>query len=100
MNARDTLQLCILPMQPEHWPDVERIYVEGIATGNATFETESPGWENWGAKHFQHSRLVALEGTELLGWAALSGTTLCCSSAALLWGNAQGLIMRPEFQKS
>lgn len=59
-------------MQPEHWPDVERIYVEGIATGNATFETESLGWEKWDAKHHQHSRLVALGGTELRGWAALS----------------------------
>jgi L-amino acid N-acyltransferase YncA len=59
-------------MQLEHWPSVERIYLEGIATGNATFETESPGWENWDAKHHQHSRLVALEGGSLLGWAALS----------------------------
>ena len=72
MNARDSFQMRILPMQPEHWPEVERIYIEGIATGNATFETESPGWENWDAKHHQHSRLVALDRTELLGWAALS----------------------------
>ena len=72
MNARDSFRLRILPMQPEHWPDIERIYVEGIATGNATFETESPGWEIWDAKHHQHSRLVALDGTQLLGWAALS----------------------------
>jgi phosphinothricin acetyltransferase len=56
----------------EHWPEVESIYLEGIATGNATFETESPGWENWDAKHHRHSRLVVLEGANLLGWAALS----------------------------
>jgi phosphinothricin acetyltransferase len=59
-------------MLPEHWPEVERIYLEGIATGNAMFETESPGWESWDAKHHKHSRLVALEGENLLGWAALS----------------------------
>jgi len=59
-------------MQQEHWDAVERIYIEGIATGNATFETESPGWEKWDAKHHQHSRLVASEGQDLLGWAALS----------------------------
>jgi phosphinothricin acetyltransferase len=59
-------------MLPEHGPQVERIYLEGIVTGNATFETESPGWENWDAKHHRHLRLVALEGADLLGWAALS----------------------------
>lgn len=59
-------------MLPEHWPQVERIYLEGIATGNATFETESPGWENWDAKHHSHSRLIARDGENLPGWAALS----------------------------
>lgn len=59
-------------MLPEHWPEVERIYLEGIATGNATFETESPGWENWDEKHHRHSRLVARDEKGLLGWAALS----------------------------
>ncbi len=72
MNIVDTSHLRILPMQRADWPHVERIYVEGIATGNATFETESPGWESWDAKHHEHSRLVALDGTQLLGWAALS----------------------------
>jgi phosphinothricin acetyltransferase len=72
MNARDIFQLRILPMQPQHWSEVERICLEGIATGNATFETESPGWEHWDAKHHQHSRLVAFDDAELVGWAALS----------------------------
>jgi L-amino acid N-acyltransferase YncA len=62
----------VSPMQPEHWPAVERIYLEGIATGNATFETESPGWQIWDSKHHGHSRLVALEGQDILGWGALS----------------------------
>jgi phosphinothricin acetyltransferase len=72
MTGEDTSNLRISPMLSEHWRQVERIYLEGIATGNATFETESPGWENWDAKHHQHSRLVAFDGERLLGWAALS----------------------------
>jgi len=72
MTGKDTSDLRISPMLPEHWPHVEHIYVEGIATGNATFETESPGWESWDAKHHRHSRLVAVEGDRLMGWAALS----------------------------
>ena len=55
-----------------HYPAVRRIYLEGIATGNATFETEAPSWEKWDQSHLQHSRFVALEGEEVLGWAALS----------------------------
>ena len=72
MTRMDTSGVRISQMLPKHWPEVERIYLEGIATGNATFETESPGWENWDAKHHRHSRLIALEGIGLLGWAALS----------------------------
>ena len=62
----------IEPMRAEHWPSVEQIYREGIATQNATFETEPPGWESWSAKHHQHSRLILGDGRDVLGWAALS----------------------------
>lgn len=62
----------IEPMRAQHWPAVEEIYLQGIAGGNATFETESPGWESWSAKHHSHSRLVARDGEQVLGWAALS----------------------------
>jgi L-amino acid N-acyltransferase YncA len=72
MTSMGVSSLHVSKMLPEHWPAVERIYLEGIATGNATFETESPGWESWDAKHHRHSRLVAFEGEDLLGWAALS----------------------------
>ncbi len=51
----------ILPMPAELWPAVREIYREGIASGNATFETEVPGWEKWDAAHRKDCRLVALE---------------------------------------
>jgi L-amino acid N-acyltransferase YncA len=66
------MAILIAPMQAEDWPAVEAIYQEGIATGNATFETESPGWEKWNANHHEHSRLVARTGDDVIGWAALS----------------------------
>jgi L-amino acid N-acyltransferase YncA len=66
------MAILIAPMQAEDWPAVEAIYQEGIATGNATFETESPGWEKWNANHYEHSRLVARTGDDVIGWAALS----------------------------
>jgi L-amino acid N-acyltransferase YncA len=43
-----------------HWPAVKAIYQEGIATGNATFQTQAPEWADWDAAHLPHSRLVAL----------------------------------------
>ena len=30
-------------MLPDDWAEVRRIYLEGIATGNATFETDARG---------------------------------------------------------
>ena len=59
-------------MLPEDWTDVRRIYVEGIASGNSTFQTEAPTWEQWDANHLQVCRLVALHGDTVVGWAVLA----------------------------
>lgn len=67
-------------MTAEHWPAVERIYAEGIATGHATFEAEPPSWEQFDAAKLQTHRWVALDavshggngGGDVLGWAAAS----------------------------
>lgn len=53
------------------WPAVSRIYAEGIATGNATFESDVPSWDAWDAAH-PTLRLVAEEDGVVLGFAALS----------------------------
>jgi L-amino acid N-acyltransferase YncA len=60
-------------MIPGHWPEVRAVYLEGLATGDATFETEAPDWERWDAAHLPVCRLVALaEGGRVAGWAALA----------------------------
>ena len=60
-------------MRPEHWPGVRAVYLEGLATGDATFETEAPDWGRWDASHLSACRLVALDGGgRVAGWAALS----------------------------
>ena len=61
----------IEPLRSDHWQDVARIYAEGIATRNATFETEVPSWEAWDRAHLDEHRLVATERAAVLGWAAL-----------------------------
>lgn len=68
----NTRSVVFAPLRPEHWEAVRSIYAEGIATGQATFETEVPGWEEWDARHLSIGRLVAQEAGEVIGWAALS----------------------------
>ncbi len=54
---------------------VAAIYEEGIATGDATFETAAPAWEEWDRSHLPEPRLVAEEGGEAIGFAALSAVS-------------------------
>ena len=58
-------------LRPDDWPEVARIYREGIETGNATFETEVPSWEEWDAAHLRDHRLVAVRDGAVVGWIAL-----------------------------
>jgi phosphinothricin acetyltransferase len=68
----------IEPMTPGDWDSVRAIYLEGIATGNATFERSAPDWERWDAGHLQSCRLLARAAGEVLGWAALSPVSGRC----------------------
>ena len=72
------------PMLPQDWPAVRAIYLEGIATGNATFEQTPPDWGKWDAEHLPGARFVARsdEGA-VLGWAALSAVSSRCVYAGV-----------------
>lgn len=60
-------------MEETDWQNVARIYREGIETGNSTFENEPPtSWEEWAEKKINTCSLVARDGTEIVGWAAVS----------------------------
>lgn len=61
----------IFTLKEEHYPAVARIYEEGIRTGNATFQTTAPPWDEWNSGHFSHTRFVAKDQNEVIGWAAL-----------------------------
>jgi len=43
-------------MQSSHWHKVQDIYKEGIATGNATFETKVPDWNEWNESYLTERR--------------------------------------------
>jgi phosphinothricin acetyltransferase len=66
------MEFIIDEMKAEDWKDVRAIYLEGIATKNATFEQNAPDWEDWNRNHLEMCRFVARENNKIIGWAALS----------------------------
>ncbi len=77
------MDFIIEPMQAEDWASVKAIYLEGIATGNATFETSAPEWAEWDAKHRADCRLVARSNGVVIGWTALSPVSSRCVYAGV-----------------
>lgn len=59
-------------MTPADWPAVRDIYAEGIAGGNATFETVVPEWAQWDKGRLPVCRLAVRLDEQVVGWAALS----------------------------
>ena len=61
-------------MTAADWPEIRRIYADGIATGDATLEREAPDWSHFDRSHRHDCRLVAREraGSRVLGWTALT----------------------------
>jgi DNA-binding transcriptional ArsR family regulator len=59
-------------LEAADWPAVERIYAEGIATGNATFETRVPPVEALDAAWLTGHRWVAEIDGHVVGWAAVA----------------------------
>ena len=75
------------PLTASHWEAVRAIYIQGIATGNATFQLAAPEWTEWDEGHLPCCRIVAvrsalnpslndsLNSSKLVGWAALSAVS-------------------------
>jgi L-amino acid N-acyltransferase YncA len=77
--ATETRTITIERLLPAHWPSVVRVFEDGIATRNATFETEAPTWAGWDSSHLPEHRFVALRAGDVVGWAAVSPVSdRCC----------------------
>ena len=91
------MKLNIEKMRREDWKFVRLIYKEGIETGNATFETETPGWDDCDNNHLKEPRLVARSGGQVVGWAALCPVSDRCAYEGVaevsiyIAGHAHGL---------
>jgi L-amino acid N-acyltransferase YncA len=78
------MTVTIVPLVQRHWPEVERIYAAGIATGHATFESEPPSWQRFDAGKLPGQRLVALADGQVVGWAAASAVSDRCVYAGVV----------------
>lgn len=68
------------------WPALEAIYLEGIATGHATFVTacDMPEGADWFSKKIPQSVLKAVDGKgQIIAWGALQGISGACSYAGV-----------------
>jgi L-amino acid N-acyltransferase YncA len=70
-------------LRPDHWPAVRTIFEAGIASGDATFETAAPDWEDWDARHLAEHRLVATDDGRVVGWTALAPVSDRCAYAGV-----------------
>ena len=74
----------IRALQPTDWHSVKTIYEQGIATGNATFESRAPDWEAWDAAHRPDCRFVVEDQAgQVCGWAALTPVSGRCVYAGV-----------------
>lgn len=73
----------IIGLLPEHWDAVREIYLQGIATKSATFQTQAPTLEEWDRGHLSNLRYVLLHKGQIAGWAALSQVSGRCVYAGV-----------------
>ncbi|EJG02140.1 GNAT family N-acetyltransferase [Flavobacterium sp. F52] len=67
----------------EDWDQVKLIYQKGIDTGNATFQTSAPSWEDWDQSHLVSCRIAMQEDSKVVGWAALTPVSSRCVYAGV-----------------
>ncbi|WP_341836119.1 GNAT family N-acetyltransferase [Chitinophaga pollutisoli] len=73
----------IIALMPDHWPAVKSIYESGIATRNTTFQTTAPAWDDWDKTLTPACRLVATNGDQVIGWAAITPVSGRCVYAGV-----------------
>ena len=74
----DPGRIVIEAMKAADWPDVAVIYRQGLDTGDASFETQVPDFDEWNGGHLEAPRLVARADNRVVGWAALSPVSGRC----------------------
>ena len=83
LNALVVKKMILRKITEYDYPSIAEIYLLGIVTKNATFETTAPDWETWNKKYVPHSRFVAESNNNIIGWAALTEVSGRCVYAGV-----------------
>ena len=69
------VKMIIKTLEKKHFPAVSKIYSKGLSTGIASFETDTPTWEQWNEKFLITCRFIAEVDAEIVAWCALSSVS-------------------------
>jgi phosphinothricin acetyltransferase len=68
----------IRPFVKSDFPSVKDIYQQGIDSGDATFQEQAKGYDDWNESLLPNCRLVAENNGQVIGWVALSSASNRC----------------------
>ena len=67
--------MIFIPLEKKHYPAISKIYSEGLSTGIASFETDTPTWDQWNEKFLDACRFIAEVDDEIVAWCTLSSVS-------------------------
>jgi L-amino acid N-acyltransferase YncA len=70
-------------IEEQDYPELSRIYLNGISTGHATFQKTAPSWKEWDESHLENCRICVVDDDKLVGWAALTPVSSRCVYAGV-----------------
>ncbi|WP_144281012.1 GNAT family N-acetyltransferase [Chryseobacterium echinoideorum] len=73
----------IKPITKDNFSEVIEIYNQGLATNIATFQNDSPQWEEWDKGHLDFCRISIYDSDKMLGWASLTPVSSRCVYAGV-----------------
>ncbi|MFC4163560.1 GNAT family N-acetyltransferase [Epilithonimonas zeae] len=73
----------IKPITKDNFSEVIEIYKQGLATNIATFQNDSPQWEEWDKVHLDFCRISIFDNNKMLGWTALTSVSSRCVYAGV-----------------
>ncbi len=67
----------------DNFPEVMEIYIQGLETQIATFQNDTPIWEDWNKGHLDFCRISIFDNNKMLGWTALTPVSSRCVYAGV-----------------